>query len=362
MAKPPRSPRPDWTYLPATIAVRAALGAMSFGGVNWTLAQARRAARAFAPSRFNRRHFARAHANLAFAFPDWEPDRVREHAILAHEHLVSTAVEFAYAPRLLSDDGWSRHIELRGMEVFVRTLLDARPTLLLSGHVGNWELLGFSLSLLGFPMHALYRPLDWPPLDRWMLGTRARRGLTLVDKFGALRKLPELLAAGAPLGFVADQNGGDRGVFVPFFGRLTSSYKSIGLLALRYNARVALGFARRLPPEQRRPGSLGFVFESPDVFGPEDWSKHPDPLFYLTARFRHGIERMVRASPDQYFWMHRIWRSRPLHERQNKPLPPAMREKLALLPWLTSADVDRIAENSARDAATLAETGLHRFS
>lgn len=361
MARPPNPRHPDWVYLPATLGVRAALAALATPPLDWTLAQARRAARTFATSRFNRRHFGRAIDNLAFAYPDWDAERVREHAILAHEHLASVAVEFAAAPRLMNEDGWTRHVRVRALEAFTGSMIRPGPVVLITGHVGNWELLGFSTGLLGFPMHALYRPLDWPPLDRWLRVTRARRGVTLVDKFGALRQLPDLVAAGAPLGFVADQNGGDRGVFVPFLGRLTSTYKSIGLLALQSGARVVCVVGRRLPRGEREPGTLGFVFEGVDAFGPADWATHPDPLFYITARYRWAIERMIRRSPDQYFWMHRIWRSRPLHERQGRPFPPALREKLGLLPWMTPGEVDRLIEVSARDADRLARTGERRF-
>src|SRR5438093_153975 len=82
-----------------------------------------------------------------------------------------------------------------------------------------------------------------------------RRGMTLVDKFGALRQLPRLVQGGAPVAFVADQNAGDRALFVPFFNRLASTYKSIGLLALQFDATIVCGFARRLPGN--RPGRLG---------------------------------------------------------------------------------------------------------
>jgi hypothetical protein len=60
---------------------------------------------------------------------------------------------------------------------------------------------------------------------------------------------------------------------------------------------------------------------------------------------------MIRKSPDQYFWMHRIWRSRPAHERLKKPFPPALREKMLALPWMTVEEVDKIQAQSERDSA-----------
>ena len=244
----------------------------------------------------------------------------------------------------------------------MRPLLGDRAPMLITGHVGNWELVGYTMALLGLPINAVYRPLDNKSLDGWLRETRARRGLSLVSKYGALRELPKGLDRGVAAGMVADQNGGDRGVFVPFFGRLCSTYKSIGLLAIAHNSPMVCGYARRLAPGEAMPtrgqvhnpdfggkDSLRYVMEIVDVFGPEDWSKYPDPLFYLSARFRRAIEMMVRRSPEQYLWMHRVWRARAAHERLDKPFPAALKEKLAWLPWMTSDDVEKIVERSERD-------------
>jgi Kdo2-lipid IVA lauroyltransferase/acyltransferase len=103
--------------------------------------------------------------------------------------------------------------------------------------------------------------------------------------------------------------------------------------------------------------TLRFAVELVDIFGPEEWSTQPDPLFYLTARYRRAIEQMVRLAPEQYFWMHRIWRSRPAHERQNKPFPPLLREKLLSLPWMSPEDVERVVDRSGRDTMEIASRG-----
>jgi KDO2-lipid IV(A) lauroyltransferase len=342
----------------AYLAIRAGIGAISVWPPETVLDAAGSLARVYAS--MNRRRLARAMGNLAVAFPTWDEDRRRQAAIASHEHLFRFGVELAYSPRLLNEDGWPDHLELGDLGPAIRSLISGRPCILITGHCGNWELLGYALALLGFPMHALYRPLDLPPLNAWVLGTRARRGLTLVDKFGALRQLPRMVQQGAPIGFVADQNGGDRGLFVPFFNRLASTYKSIGLLALQFGATVVCGCARRLPHSPS--GRLGYRIELADTFGPEDWAGQPDPLFYLTARYRRAIETMVKRAPEQYLWMHRIWRSRPRHERSHKPFPPHLEEKLRTLPWITDADIEQIKDHSARDSRTLAETGESRLS
>lgn len=358
---------PSWAHTPGYLAGRALSTAVFQLPLSVSAPLARVAARRFASSFLNRKRLFRARDNIAFAFPERGPEWAYETAIRSYEHLFALGVETGVAPRLLSEDGWHRHLRLGDIAGGVRSLLPGRPCVQITGHCGNWELLGTAMAFLGFPVHALYRPMDSKPLDRWVRETRSRRGLTLVDKFGAVRQLPRILRSGGPVGFVADQNGGDRGTFVPYFGRLTSTYKSIGLLALQFNATILCGFARRMAAGERPDGAgrsraLQYIIEVADIFGPEDWSTHPDPLFYLTARYRRAIEAMVRRAPEQYLWMHRIWRSRPRHERSGRPFPASLREKIRLLPWTTAEDLARLEEQSARDAATLAATGQDRFS
>ena len=121
-----------------------------------------------------------------------------------------------------------------------------------------------------------------------------------------------------------------------FFGRLASSYKSIGLLALREEVPIVCGYAHRVGP--------GFHYELgvADVIRPDDWQDRHDPLYYVTARYARAIEAMVRLRPEQYLWMHRRWKSRPRHERQGKPMPKALRQNLEALPWMDQAQMDRL--------------------
>ncbi len=317
----------------------------------------------------------RAAENLAQAFPDMEEADRWEIAVRSYEHLFQLGVEILFAPRLITQEGFTRHLVLSRIEPVLYELLKQGPTIMVTAHCGNWELIGYAISLIGFPMHAVYRPLDLRPLNEWLYDTRARRGLTLVSKFGAVRTLPPILTRGEPVGIVADQSGGDRGLYVPFFGRLTSTYKSIGLLAMRTGARVLCGFARRMSPTEsipdgpwRQSGGGGEQFkhdlggvprmryslELVDHFGPEDWEQQPDPLYYLTARYRLAIEGMIRRAPEQYLWMHRIWRARPAHERNNKPFPKNLVEKLRALPWMTPDSLNAIVERSERDRRELA--------
>lgn len=365
---------PNALQTPAYWALRGGLSLPLLAGPRPSLETARTLGRWFARLPFNGKRLERAAGHLRFACPELTAEERLEHAVRSYEHLFMLGVEISFAPRLMSEDAWIRHVELDTIAGGLRTILDDRPALLITGHCGNWELLGYAMALLGFPMHAIYRPLDNKPMDDWVRQTRSRRGLVLLDKFGALRQIPSLLEARAPIGFVADQNAGDRGMFVPFFGRLASTYKSIGMAAYQSRASVVVGQARRLGWNARedRPvregfaapvsgGGIRYRVEIEDVIHPDDWLSQPDPFFYLAARYRRAIERMIRRAPEQYLWMHRIWKSRPKHERLNRPFPERLREKLAALPWLGEAGVDAIVEQSDRDRAFMAEHNLTRL-
>ena len=365
---------PSALHGPAYAAVRAGLTIPLVVGPRTSLEVARAIAGLYARAPFNKRRLDRASEHLRFAFPGWDDRARRDLAVRAYEHLAMLAVEVAFTPRLMSEESWPRHVELDRVAGALSTLLAGRPTVLITGHCGNWELLGYVLALLGFPVHALYRPLDMDPLDRWARRTRARRGLVLLDKFGAMRSLPGLISTGTPIAFVADQNAGDRGLFVPFFGRLASTYKSIGILAIQHGCTVVVGQARRLGwgGHDERPVEGGFAappatssiryrIEIHDLIRPEEWNGRPDPLYYLTARYRRAIEAMIRAAPEQYLWMHRIWKSRPRHEREGRPFPASLRRKLEELPWMDDAGVESVVEQSRIDGEFLQRHGLTRL-
>lgn len=370
VSKKPKRQLPEFLHQPLYYAVRGALATMLTGELEANLRTARALGRAWA--RFEKKRVVRAMDNIAVAFPDMPADERHAHAIEAYEHLFMLAVETAYTPRLMNHDGWSERIRVGNLNQAVRALSSGRPCVMLTGHCGNWELLGYTLALIGFPVHALYRPLDLKPLDQWVRRTRERRGLTLVDKFGATETVPRIMNNGGLLGFIADQNAGDRGLFVPFFGRLASTYKTIGLLAIQHNAPILCGQARRLvwsrdgdaeSDEDALTGarSLGFAswggepfkyrIDIGDIIMPEDWKDQPDPLFYVTARYRRAIEQMVRIAPEQNLWLHRYWKSRPRFERLGRPFPDSLRNKLRALPWMTDAEMSRIEEWSRRDTA-----------
>lgn len=358
-----------WTHPLIYGGVRGAAAMTQIAGVDPSIAFMRSLGGGFAKLGFNAERLERAKRNIGWCFPDWSSDRVERCSVEAYRHLFSLAVEVAAAPRLIAADGYAAYVDIGDLSAALRVLLDEGPVILVAGHCGNWELLGATLAVLGVPVHALYRPLDMKPLDEWTRRTRSARGLILIDKFGAAQRMPQLMESDAALAFIADQNAGDRGLFVPFFDRLASAYKAIAVMAMRYNASVICGQAIRLTggtegradvlEDDREAGTparhFRYRLQVNDIITPAEFREQPDPVFYITARYRRAIEEMVRAAPEQYLWMHRYWKSRPKFERERRPFPDRLREKIERLPWMTPERVERMVERSEVDAAEYQE-------
>jgi KDO2-lipid IV(A) lauroyltransferase len=317
-------------------ALRATAATLHLFGLRENLRTAATIGSIFA--RLGPRRMQRAVRHVRWAFPDLSEARAQAIAEASVQHMFQLfLVDSLAGPQRLNEHGWGRHVEFGEVGRTMELLLEDRPAIFVTGHSGNWEFLGLALSLLGFRMSALARPLDNPFLDRWLLGMRRRRGLEVLVKWGATTEVQKVIESGGRVAFIADQNAGDDGVFVPFFGRMASSYKSIGLLALRYRLPIVVGTAIR------QGESLRYRIETVDRIEPSECESAPDPLFYCTARFNRAMERAVRLAPEQYLWVHRRWKSRPSWERKGEPMPDRVRRKLLELPWLDAAAVEAIA-------------------
>jgi KDO2-lipid IV(A) lauroyltransferase len=288
-------------------ALRLVVSAMQCWPVELNLALARRFADLY--FRLVRRHRERAVGNIRRSFPELSP---AQHERLAREsirQLFCLGVEVMFTTRLITIDTVARYVDLGDVGRTLKLLLDRhRGLIMLTGHYGNWEVLGYALATLGFKTTSVARPLDNPYINAWLLGVREKQGQKIIAKKGATDEVVQTLEARGVVGLIADQNAGPKGIFVDFFGRKASTYKSIALLAMQYNVPVVIGYARRVKRK--------FQFEvgTTDVIHPADWQDQPDPLRYITQRYTAAIEQFVRDDPGQYLWVHRRWKTRPKGE------------------------------------------------
>ena len=257
----------------------------------------------------DRKHRDRALGNLRRSFPLMPEARRRIMARRSMQQLIMLFIEILFTTRLVRVDTWNDYVELNNFQQTLGLLLKrGRGLIMLTGHYGNWEILGYVLATLGFETTSIARPLDNPYVNRWIMGIREAKGQRIIDKKGATDEVTDVLNRGGAVGFIADQNAGPKGIFVDFFGRKASTYKSIGLLAMQYKVPVVIGYARRVHDRFR------FTVGAQDVIHPEEWAAEPDPLRYITQRYTTAIEQFIIADPGQYLWVHRRWKTRPKGE------------------------------------------------
>jgi len=248
--------------------------------------------------------------NLAIAFPDRPLAERRRILRESMANLGRMGAELAHLPRLTDAD-------LRRMVVFddepwwEANVAAPRDTggLILSGHFGNWELLVFAHGMRGYPVSMVHRAIANPFIDHWLNGLRARAGTRLVRKRhaagGVLRALKDRELLVLPF----DQNSTrGLGVFVDFFGKPASTNSGIARLALRSGAPVVPVFIVREGRSARHR-----VHVLPIMYVRRTGDLESD-VIRITQELSDLFEGMVRRYPEQWLWVHKRWKTRPLGE------------------------------------------------
>jgi KDO2-lipid IV(A) lauroyltransferase len=267
---------------------------------------------------FDRRRRARVAENLRIALGEPSDPAARRSLVRAvFRQMLRVPVEVLYFRRVAAT---SRAVDRLGpvrgdWEALGRDLGAGRGGVLLSGHLGNWELPGRYLRLKGVPLRAVVRPIENPLVDG--LAARSRGGPgRLIGKSGAVREIVRHLGSGGWIGMLIDQDAGRRGTFVPFFGLPASTRATPAVLALRLGVPVYVGTCLR------RSGA-GFRFEGriARLAPPSGAARGPAAVGALLAEATSLLEGWVREAPDQYNWLHRRWKSRPAGEAPGTRIP-----------------------------------------
>ena len=269
-----------------------------------------------APTRLSRTDVARENLRLAFGetLSDQEADRIVRGM---WRHLFRLVFEMVQLPRRFRLHSCSDVLDFERRNDCVNALCSGRPVLLLGGHFGNWEISVNTFGHFGFPMSVVARHLDNPWLHQWFKDFRESSGNSMVLKHGAGSELSSVMERGGMATLLCDQDAGKSGVFVNFFGRPASTFKSIALLALQYNALVVVGGAFRLPDSQQQSRWSRFRLVTQDVIDAADFDG-ANAVTELTQQFTRSLEQLIRKAPEQYFWVHRRWKTPPDARRRRR--------------------------------------------
>jgi len=251
------------------------------------------------------RDMRRVRSHLRIAFPDLDSREIEALLRATMLHLGRTAAETLWLLRASPEDV-NRLCEMRGQEHLFRALEAGRGAVLITGHVGNWELLNARLGTAGIPMTIAVRDVYDARIDRLATSLRSRFGSEVVHRGrGAGSSLFAALRRNRVNGLLIDQDIRDiPGIHVPFFGKPALTPLGAAQLALKAGCPVVPAFSHR-----REDGT-----HLAEVLPPLSPPRSEDPkeqIREITAAATAAIEAQIRRHPAQWVWMHRRWRTLP---------------------------------------------------
>ena len=237
--------------------------------------------------------------NLTIAFAgEKSPAEIRR---LARDHFVTLGANLLSSAKVatMSLEAINARVQIENLDALSAAAAPGKGVIIAVSHLGNWELLAQLIppALPGRAAGAIYQALGNEHFDRHVKEVRARAGLIPFDRRNGFSDPMKHVRGGGILGILVDQHAGDGGIWTPFFGRLASTSPLAATMTLRTGAPLmaiavyTTGIAR-----------WRFVFS--DVL-PRDTT---DPGL-LTAGINAVLEKQIRVSPADWFWVHRRWKT-----------------------------------------------------
>lgn len=196
------------------------------------------------------------------------------------------------------------------LEMYAKVRHEGRGAIVVTGHIGNWELFVFAFAAIYEPMSYLARPIDNPLIEEMTVRIRSRFGNRPINKTNSIMVASKILREGGILGILADVNAHPKeGVFVPLFGVPACTSTGAALLAIRTNS-IIVPMCAVWDREKKK-----YVAIHGEIIEPIITGDRKSDIAETTARFTVEIEKFVRGYPDQWLWMHKRWKTRPRGEK-----------------------------------------------
>jgi KDO2-lipid IV(A) lauroyltransferase len=246
--------------------------------------------------------------NLTLAFPAATPDWRARTLRLLYRNLGWQLAEFCQMRRYTPQNTRS-FLGYEGFEHFQQASARGHGVMIVTGHLGAWELSSYYHSLTGHPMSMVIRRLDNPRIDSYVNSIRCLHGNTVLHKDDFARGLLGAMRAGRSVGILMDTNmTPPQGVFVPFFGVPACTASGLVRVAQKTGAAVLPGCLLWHQEQQRY---ILHFYPEVEMQSTEDLD---EDALENTARCTAAIEAIIREYPDQWLWVHRRWKTRPAGE------------------------------------------------
>lgn len=190
-----------------------------------------------------------------------------------------------------------------GEEHLRQALRHERGVVLITAHCGNWEMLGATLGLYGFPIVAVAQKQTNATMDAFINEHRTAVGQHVTYKSG-VREMIHLLGKNMIIGLLIDQDAGPQGVFVDFFGRKASAPSGAAALARLKDAPIVPVFITD------QPDGTHTAIAHPMLWVEKSADRDAD-LLQTTQRLYGIVEGHIRQHPQEWFWLHNRWKTAP---------------------------------------------------
>lgn len=253
----------------------------------------------------DRRHRRLAVKNLRRALPEGYAAAAAARALVRANfaHYGRALVEFVRLPQFAAA-GRLLQIPFAEEQHIHDAVAAGKGYIILTGHLGNFEMLGAVITARGHKFVTLARGADAPALERLLQEVRAAVGMRMIDKDEAGRNVLAALRRNEGVAILIDVNAGHKGVFVPLFGRPASTYATVAELAKRTGCAVLPVFIHREPDGTH----------AVEIAGPLPWlpaTAAMDEIAVNTAQYNRVYEKYIARYPEQWFWAHNRWKTRP---------------------------------------------------
>jgi KDO2-lipid IV(A) lauroyltransferase len=234
--------------------------------------------------------------NLRLAFPEWDEAERQRIARAQWENVGRVLIEFFIMDRIMADPA---RVEVFGREKLEALVASGRPTMFVSGHFANFEVMAAASRVVGIEGVLAYRGVNNPYIDARMRESRRRYGITLFAPKGAKggREMMSALSRGVSVGILSDQKYYE-GLLTPFFGHLVRTQHAPVRFAMRFGAHLQPGWV------ERGRGARFRVYVGDEIPLPAEGGAPPDVEAGVRA-INAFIETRVRARPWEYWWVHR---------------------------------------------------------
>lgn len=242
----------------------------------------------------------RARINLRAAYPDMSDAEIDAIILEMWDNLGRTIAEYAHHDKMTAK-GPDARIEVVNLDILERAAANGKGIEFVSGHFANWEIMQYAARQYGYDGGSVYRPVNNPYIDRYIVRQRMTHGTGYQIGKGAqgTRRIFTLLRSGKAVLLLVDQKTNE-GLPVPFFGRDAMTTPAPAALALKLGAVM-------LPVTNERMGGARFRITVHEPLTVEPSGDHDRDVLALTTKLNAALEAVIRKRPSQWLWIHRRW-------------------------------------------------------